>query len=244
MRNVNLKRKSMAVFIVAIVVIFIFQTIASKLGGLIARNTNYSTIDSYNIFAFISIHHIVQMLIALAAILFIKKALKLQFNLKSRYSKIGIKYTMFFTAAILIYVLASYSIGYKLGTVNFYDYPLSVTNVVGTLGFQLLLSGPSEEILFRALPITILLYLWNKGKGNNPIVSIVCSSALFAAAHITWGFSPFTIQIDWFQLIYAFILGLAYAVTYIKSKSIIYPMIMHSMSNFLMVGVGYLVMTV
>ena len=48
-----------------------------------------------------------------------------------------------------------------------------------------------------------------------------------------------SISFSIFQLVYAFILGLAYGFTYIKSKSIIYPIIMHGMSNFLMVGIGY-----
>ena len=92
-------------------------------------------------------------------------------------SRKGIAYTSIFAIIILIYVLVSYIIGYRLNTIQPYEYNLNLKNVIGTLGFQLFLSGTSEEILFRA---------------------------------------------------------------FIKSKSIIYPVIMHGLSNFFMVGIGYI----
>ena len=39
-------------------------------------------------------------------------------------------------------------------------------------------------------------------------------------------------------------LGIVYGVTYVKSKSIIYPMIMHGLSDVFMVGIGYIFMIV
>lgn len=151
-------------------------------------------------------------------------------------------YTVIFSVVICIYVLILYFIGYNAGMIQPYYYPLTPTNIFGTLGVQLFLSGPSEEILFRALPITIFLSLFeiNANERNCNIMVIVLSCTLFSLAHISLS-SP-ALTIDWFQLAYAFILGIAYAVTYIKSNSIVYSMIMHSMSNVLMVGVGYLFM--
>jgi hypothetical protein len=46
---------------------------------------------------------------------------------------------------------------YTSGQPLTYDFTLDQRNVLGTLGFQLLLSGTSEEILYRALPITVLV---------------------------------------------------------------------------------------
>ena len=62
---------------------------------------------------------------------------------------------------------------------------------------------------------------------------IVITSVLFSVAHIQWTLFPITLSFSWFQLIYAFVLGVAYGLTYVKSESIIYPMIMHGLSNFL-----------
>ena len=41
-----------------------------------------------------------------------------------------------------------------------------------------------------------------------------------------------------------YLLLIAYGFTYVKSESIIYPMIMHGLSNFFMVGIGYIFMAV
>ena len=73
---------------------------------------------------------------------------------------------------------------------------------------------------------------------------IVIASVLFSVAHIQWSLFPVSLTFSWFQLIYAFILGIAYGFTYVKSESIIYPMIMHGLSNFFMVGIGYIFMAV
>ena len=61
---------------------------------------------------------------------------------------------------------------------------------------------------------------------------------LFAVAHI----DLITFSIPWFQVCYAFVLGIAYGYTFIRTKSVIYPMIMHSMSNVISVGGCYLYM--
>lgn len=228
-------------FIFAFIALLFFQRLASILAGMIADLFAYDYIDSSNVFMHISIHHIVQMMIALFSIYFISKKFDIRFNLKFILSKIGLVYTLIFIVIMCLYVLTTYFKGYKTGTIQPYGYPLTAINICGTLGFQLLLSGPSEEILFRALPITIFLSMFkNKTNKWKNSVAIMLSCTLFSLAHISWDYSA--LNFDWFQLIYAFILSVAYAITFIKSKSIIYPMIMHSMSNFLMVGIGYLFM--
>jgi membrane protease YdiL (CAAX protease family) len=62
---------------------------------------------------------------------------------------------------------------------------------------------------------------------------------LFACAHIRWSFAPFTFEADYFQIMYAFVLGTIQGAVYQKSQSILYPVLMHSFSNVLMVGGGY-----
>ena len=222
--------------------LFIVQSFASKAGGFIADLFDYSSIDKDNTFMYITIHHIVQMVIALLII--IKKQKNFKFFLKPEINKVGILYTVIFAVVILIYVIISYTVGYSLGSISPYEYELNMVNVLGTLGFQLLLSGTSEEILFRALPITLLIPLNCKNNKKVGIFAIIAASVLFSIAHIKWSISPFTLSFSWFQLVYSFILGLAYGITYIKSKSVIYPIIMHGLSNFFMVGVGYIFMVV
>lgn len=226
--------------IIITAVLFVFQQFAGKISEAAAGIFNYSKVDADNIFAFVSVHHIFQMLIALLTILILNKITGFDFYLKFKYSKIGVRHTLLFTLAMLFYVLLTYTVDSLVNSIASYSYPLNTVNVLGTLGFQLLLSGPSEEILFRALPVVVLVKLINCSSKKDYFTPIICSSLLFSLAHINWTVFPFTFQANWFQLLYAFVLGAIYAITYIKSKSIIYPMIMHSMSNVLMIGIGYL----
>lgn len=236
----NTKTRKIIYTFIAILFLFFIQTFASKLGGFIAGLFDYTAIDKDGTFMYITIHHIVQMLVALLVIFIIGKKRDLPFFLKPVRNTTGILYTIIFAILILVYVIISYNVGYSIGTIVPYEYELNVTNVLGTLGFQLLLSGTSEEILFRALPIVILATLNSDDNKHGCIVEIVIASVLFSVAHISWTVFPFTISFSWFQLIYAFVLGIAYGVTYVGSKSIIYPIIMHGLSNFFMVGLGYI----
>ena len=222
------------------VLLFLFQCFASKTAGVIAGFFDYSRFDSDNTFMYISIHHIFQMLFALFLIFLISHVKKIDFNLKPRFDNSGVLCCILFSIIIFIYVVISYIVGYSMGTIAPYSYELNFINVFGTLAFQLFLSGVSEEILFRALPITILKSVSNKNWKYSYFFCIFISSIFFALAHIKWSLFPFSISYSMFQLVYAFILGLAYGYTYLKSKCILYPMIMHGISNFLMVGIGYI----
>jgi len=57
---------------------------------------------------------------------------------------------------------------------------------------------------------------------------------------IGWTINPFSISASWIQLILSMILGLWYGIAYKESKSIIYPMAMHSIWNVVMVGARYI----
>lgn len=239
----KIKTKKTIYILLAILGLFAFQSFVSKLGGFVADLFQYEVIDKDGTFMSVSVHHIVQMIVALVLIFVISKKSNLDFGLIPRLNKSGILYTAIFVIIILIYVLISYVVGYSLNTIAPYEYELNISNVLGTLGFQLLLSGTSEEILFRALPVTVLGKFICKEKKSYTVI-IVIASVLFSAAHIRWTLFPVSISFSWFQLIYAFILGIAYGLTYVKSKSIIYPMIMHGLSNFFMIGMGYIFMAV
>lgn len=227
---------------ILVIVLFIIQSFASKIGGVVANLLSYETIDYYNLFAWISIHHIIQMIIVLIIITVIKKILKCDFGFKLGDTKKGIKYIKVFTVVITVYIFINYIMGYAFNKITPYDFPLNASNIIGTLGFQLFLSGTSEEILFRALPITLLAFIFKRNVKIkwNITLEVIIAALLFAVAHIQWSLSPFTLSMNYFQLIYAFVLGIAYGIAYQKSGSIIYPALMHSISNVLMIGIGYL----
>ncbi|HOP09993.1 MAG TPA: CPBP family intramembrane metalloprotease [Oscillospiraceae bacterium] len=213
-----------------------------KAGYLIAALVPYQQIDPFNSFAEISIHHAVQFLIAALIILALRKILNLNFYFQLGDKKKGIKYFTIFTAAFVVISIAQHIYLAVNNQLPVYAFPLDKRNVVGTLAFQLLLSGPVEEVVFRALPITILIYAFGKSfsiKGNVTL-EVILASVLFSFAHIKWSLSPFVFEVNYFQMLYSFVLGTIQGIVYQKSKSVLYPMLMHSSSNVLMVGIGYL----
>jgi len=222
--------------------LFGFQVFAGKLGSYFAAMLSYKQIDPYNKFASVSVHHFVQMLLTLVVIGVLSKLLKINFNFGFGDKKTGLKYLSVFTGSFLIIAVIMYAFTHITKQIPVYDFPLNRNNVAGTLGFQLFLSGPSEEILFRALPVTMFLYIFGKSIKVHKLITleVILASLLFSIAHIKWSLAPFTVQADYFQLVYAFALGTVQGVTYQKSRSIIYPILMHSFSNVIMVGSGYL----
>ena len=224
---------------ILIVALFVVQFLFSRFGSLISQLFDYSSFDPDGLFAQVSVHHIIQMLCALALIFIIRKVKKIEgFDLRPRLDSKGIKDTVLFCTAITAYYLVIYIAGSFTNTINTYDYELNPTNVIGTLGFQLLLSGPSEEILFRSLPIAVLLSVLDPESKRDRAIAVISAAVLFGIAHI----NVFTFHVPWFQVCYAFVLGIFYGYTFIRSKSVIYPMIMHSMSNVISVGGCYLYM--
>lgn len=227
---------------VAVIALFLVQVFAGKMGGRVADSFSYDLFDPDHLFAWLSVHHIVMMLIALAVMAVLWKSLQVDFGFKLGDRKKGMRYVWVFTAALAGSALVYHTLMFIGNRLPTYDFPLNTRNVLGTLGFQLLLSGTSEEILFRALPITVLVYAFGKSIHMkwDITLEIFLASLLFAIAHTEWSLFPFTVQADYFQLFYAFALGIIQGMAYQQSRSILYPILMHSISNVLMVGMGYL----
>lgn len=227
---------------IAVIALFLVQVFAGKAGGAVADLLSYEEFDPDNLFAWLSVHHSMMMLIALAVIAVLSKPLKVDFGFKLGDSQKGMRYLIIFTAVFAIIAFTYHILMFIRDQLPTYAFPLNKRNVLGTLGFQLLLSGPSEEILFRALPVTVLLYVFGKSiniKGNITL-EVILASFLFSIAHIKWSLFPFAADVNYFRLFYAFTLGTVQGVAYQESHSILYPILMHSISNVLMVGTGYL----
>lgn len=219
--------------------IFLFQEIIGRIGWKIAALFDLSSIDKDNLFMAVSLHHIFILLFSFGIIFVLHKIKGLDFKIKPKTDKNGIKYTVMYCAAILVYYTFVYIIGIVTNSVGTYDYELNAVNLAGTLGFQLFLSGPSEEILFRALPLVCLKSAYTNGGKVYDILIIFLTSLLFTYAHINFNV-PIFYQL--FNLLYVFINGIALGFVFIKTKSVVYPMIMHSVSNFISVGGCYLYM--
>jgi len=211
---------------------------APRLGSLVADLFDYSNIDPDGAFMWISVHHIVQTIIVMLLALIIIKSLKIKFHLGLGDKVEGIKYLKRFVLIFTVYTLISFTFVVLSGGFQPFQYPLNFRNISGYLGFQLLLSGPSEEFIFRAFAITLFAYLiTNKRIHKHLSYAVLFAMIIFGIAHIGFSFNPFSMSYSMFQVIYAAVLGYFYGDCYEKSKSVVYPMIMHSFTNVLMMGI-------
>lgn len=247
-RNESAMKKALLYGIVVLLVLA-FQAMLGKVGSAVADSLSYERLDPQNAFLWNSIHHITEMAIVLAVILLLAILLKADFGFGIGDWRKGIRYVGVYTAVFAGIALACHILMRIYNMLPTYDFPLNSRNVLGTLGFQLFLSGPAEELLFRALPITVLVRIFGmsvqKRHGKHGIThETVIASVLFAAAHVKWSLFPFAIEANAFQLVYAFALGVVQGKAYQDSHSILYPICMHSISNVLMVGTGYLFLSV
>lgn len=245
--NKNIRIGRIVKILLTVICLLVFQQTASYVGNLVANLFSYSKIDPDNTFMSITVHHVVQGFIALIAILIIWRVKKIDFGFKLGNVKVGLKYFAFFSLGVLIFAIILYSIGISLGLTQLAQYPLNTRNILGTLGFQLFLSGTSEELLFRALPIVLLLQFTKSGLKIGKLnisLAILLAAILFMIAHIGWSISPFNINADPMQLVQSLVFAIFYGKAFEKSGSILYPMLMHSASNVIMVGIGYLILII
>ena len=228
--------------VLAVLALFAAQELIGKAGSAVANLFAYGAVDPDGAYAWQSVHHLVLLAAALAAVAVLRRPLNDRFGFEAGDRIKGMRFVGLFTAAMAaIAILYHLSLRLGGGTLT-YGYPLNAGNILGSLGFQLLLSGPAEEILYRALPVTVLLHALGRSVKirGSVTLEIVIASLLFSAAHVKWTLSPFGVEADLFQLVYAFAVGTVQGVAYRESRSVLYPILMHSLSNVLMVGTGYL----
>lgn len=213
-----------------------------RLAGIIAGLFDYQAIDPDGAYAWISVHHIVQALIFLIFIFVLNRFKPLAYGFGWGNKEVGKKYVLRFALFFAIYTVGAFFTVILSRSSQFFPYPLTATNIIGQLGFQLLLSGPSEELIFRAFAITMLaLFIQGRVlKGKVSAANLVAAN-IFGLAHVGFSFAPFELSYSPMQVLYSIGLGLLYGDCYEKSGSMYYPMIMHSYTNVLMVGLGVIV---
>jgi len=210
---------------------------APIIGRLGANLFDFSNLDPDGSFLWISVHHIIQAVVILILIFISIKVFSLDFNLGLGNKEVGVKYLKRFMFFFMIYTVGAFGSMILMGGFQPFQYPLTGLNITGYLGFQLLLSGPSEELIFRAFAITIFAFLITDKRLNKHIsYANLFAAIIFGLAHVYIRFSPFEVSYTVFQVVYAMVLGYFYGDCYEKSKSVIYPMIMHSFTNVVMIG--------
>ena len=221
--------------------LLIFQESLSQIGTHVARLFSYRSFDPDGAFAFRAVHHIVQGVLALLLMGILHLLFGIDFRLGLGNRRTGLRLTVQICAVFTLYQIIMSVLAMALKANRPFPHPMTLRNVTGLLGFQLLLAGPSEELLYRALPIAILQLITRKQfslfKGRFTItVSVIVSALLFTFAHIYWDVLPLRPVFSWPQMIYTFMLGCLQGYLYIKTGSVVYSMFIHSYTNVLVVA--------
>lgn len=199
----------------------------------------FKEIDPDNVFMVLVIHHILQAIITLLAIIIISKLLNIRFK-DFGFNINKLRYSIVFVSVFLgVWILIQAVIGIYLikehGVSPGFTFPLNFRNYIGYYLFEVLLSGTSEEIMFRSLVITLMLSLWGKYFSNSKRFSIVVISAstlIFMIAHINFSLFPFKItHFDILQQLTCLASGLCFGYLFLKTKSIVGCMIAHNLLN-------------
>lgn len=90
--------------------------------------------------------------------------------------------------------------------------------------------GFFEEIVFRGILLTLLVHLWAKHR-QGMLLSIIVSSAIFGIAHL-FNVYDLGVQAMMLQIGYSFLMGMLWAVMYLKTKNLWMVMLMHATYNF------------
>lgn len=120
----------------------------------------------------------------------------------------------------------------------------SPRNVAGWLGFMGLLTGPSEEALFRGFVMTVLLTAWNgrvRVMGVRLAHATILAAILFSLAHVKVHWIDLRIEhLSIGQMVIALVLGLFYGHMFERTGSLVGPIVAHSYTNVTLSGAGVL----
>lgn len=110
--------------------------------------------------------------------------------------------------------------------------------------FQSIFPGLGEELLFRGFLVTLFITTSNPDltKFSNKFFVSILSAFFFAIAHIYFDLTSFQItHIDVSQLLLALFSGTCYSFMFIKTKSLVGPILSHNFANVASTVIGLLI---
>lgn len=186
-----------------------------------------------------SAHHTAQLLLALGLMLALHRPLSdWGFNLRQWRLSLRLfgKFVLYFTLFVGLGHVPLILFGQPPAFV------LTPEAVMAELTFKGLLSGTSEEPLFRGFVMTVLYTAW-RGKVRIGPVEVphagLWATGLFMLAHVGFTLSPLAItHFSPIQQVQAAIMGVFYAVYFHQTRSLLAPILVHNYFNFMLTALG------
>ena len=231
-------------------VLFVAVTLISSFSYRLAVDVTKSVMrwDPSNCYLVVSVHHVFQAgfafaLILLLALFFRKSLSSFGFHCRSLHS--SVRSVLIFTAIwSVVQLSASLIVAQADSRSVMLSFPLNARNFLGNFLFEILLSGTSEEILFRAMTIPPMLFVFRTFIKKETLawgVAIGVATLVFALAHINFSFNPFQItRPNPAQLLTCVIFGVFYGLLMKKTGSILGPILAHNLLNGVITLIGLL----
>lgn len=189
-------------------------------------------------------HRFIQftIVVGLFAFIFKRMDIKMGFSFENIVCKLKLFKWVFIIWPVLtlvFFMLATYFIKDFSGYLSNL-YPLEMDWFFAKLGRDvLLLDALAEEVLNRALVICMLSMYWENKH------AAVLSVPIFSLAHIQVELLPFTvIGYDIIQLCLTLFTGGLFAYSYVKTKNLIVPILLHGYTNMIITLLAYLTVLV
>ena len=226
----------------------------SEIAFLLAQPMAQSlrALDPDGSFLYISLHHLWQGLFALLVILLLARLFRIPladfgFNLNEwRYAvRLVLQFSLFWfffqgSIGALMMIFSDTSAAFH--------FPLIARNFGGYFAFQILLSGTSEEVLFRALVMTPLLVVGKKAgltEKSNVLLAGGIATLIFMLAHINIAFNPLRVtHFNLLQQLTVFTFGSFYAFLFVRTRSLLGPILAHNLLNAVIVTIGLILFLV
>jgi len=219
---------------------YVIQIPSVWLGGLNPFGAPPSYVEN-GAWLYMTVHHLVQMVLALCVIAIVAKGRLGDWGLNLRDWRRSLRITREFATIFAVIMAISVALQFLSHATPRPAPPLTVGHVVGTLFFMAVISGVSEEILFRGMMQT-WLSRWAKGDvglfGWRVSRAGFVTAVIFALVHINFTLTPFEVtHLYWPQVGIAFVLGLLYSWAYDRTGSLLAPILMHNLANWMMASV-------
>lgn len=226
----------------------------SEISFLMARPIyqSLSFLDPDGSFLYISLHHIFQGLLALLAIWLVSRIWKIpfaDFGFNTRQWQHALRWVSQFC---LVWFILQLSMGIWIvlsgNTLTAFSFPLNARNFGSYFAFQILLSGTGEEPLFRSLVMAPLLFYGKKvglGDKRNAVIAAGIATLIFMIAHINFAINPLRVtHFNILQQLTCLIFGIFYAFLFLRTKSILGPILAHNLLNGIIVTSGLILILI
>ena len=104
-------------------------------------------------------------------------------------------------------------------------------HIIYLFAIESLSVGIFEEVAFRGVVLIVLLELFSKNK-KSYFKAIIISSALFGLTHLLNLFTGSPLPAVLLQVGYSFLMGSLWAVVFLATQNILFPIILHTIYNF------------